>query len=55
MPFVALMSNVNCVDSSHGGLCAMYNDLVRALLDASKSLFTHSRKAKNIKPGWNKL
>ena len=50
------MSNVNCVDSSHGeGLCDMYNDLVRALLEASKSLFTHSRKTKNIKPGWNKF
>ena len=49
-------TNVNCDDSSHGAsLCDMYNNIVRALLEASRCLFTHSRKAKNIKPGWNKF
>ena len=47
-------TNVNCDDSLHGArLCDMYNNIVRALLEASRCLFTHPRKAKNIKPGWN--
>ena len=48
-------NNVNCDDSSHGAsLCCMYNHIVEALLEASKSLVTQSRKSKNISPGWNK-
>ena len=47
-------TNVNCDDSFHGArLCDMYNNIVRAPLEASRCLFTHPRKAKNIKPGWN--
>ena len=55
MPMNAMCcTNFNCDDSLHGtSLCDMYNDIVRALLEASRCLFTHPRKAKNIKPGWN--
>lgn len=48
-------TDINCVDTSHrNGLCDMYNDIVKSLIEASGSLFTQIRKTRNIKPGWNK-
>lgn len=49
-------TNVNCVNSSHGErLCDLSKDIVIALLEASRSLFTHPRKAKKVRLGWNKF
>lgn len=56
LPKGAIMcSDVNCNDISHSkDVCAMYDCIVGAVYEASRPYFTHSNKAHNIKPGWNK-
>jgi hypothetical protein len=55
LPMTAIWcTDMNCGDTSHrNGLCDMYNDILKALIEASGSLFTQTRKTRNIKPGWN--
>lgn len=55
IPYDAILcDNVNCDNPKHrNDLCAMYNDIVLGLNNASKPLCNRRAKQQNVRPGWN--